>query len=92
MSLEGVKGPLQLVISRKADRDCLTLRVEGTETTVADQLAEGVLAKVEMLQKVIARGQMNPLEVDVLPPGGIERIPRTGKIRKVIDRRHDEPV
>ncbi len=92
MSLDGVAGPLQLVISRKADRDCLTLRIEGTDPSLAERLEQDLVAKVEMLQRVIARGQLNPLEVDVLPPGGIERIPRTGKIRKVIDRRSDEPV
>ncbi|MNT60335.1 hypothetical protein D3C72_1979100 [compost metagenome] len=63
--------------------------MEATETELAEVLANGVMARVEMLRRVIDRGQMNPLAVDVLPPGGIERVARTGKIRKVIDRRHD---
>lgn len=89
MRVDGVKGPLQLEITRRDDRDCLTLRIEATEARLADVLAEGVTSRVDMLRRVIERGQLNPLVVDVLPPGGIERIPRTGKIRKVIDRRHD---
>ncbi|MNX30639.1 Phenylacetate-coenzyme A ligase [compost metagenome] len=89
MRVDGMKGPLQLVITRHADRDRLTLRVEAEESHMGDLLAEGVTARVEMLRRIIDRGQLNPLVVDVLPPGGIERIPRTGKIRKVIDRRHD---
>lgn len=89
MSLDGLKGPMQVVLSRQDHRDCLTLRIEAAEALAADWLAEGVVSRVPMLRRIIDRGQLNPLVVDVLPPGGIERIPRTGKIRKVIDRRHD---
>ncbi len=92
MSLDGVQGPLQLVISRHEHRDRLTLRIEASEQGLGDILAAGVVARVDLLRQVIDKGQMSPLVVDVLPPGGIERIPRTGKIRKVIDRRNDEPV
>jgi phenylacetate-coenzyme A ligase PaaK-like adenylate-forming protein len=87
MSIEGVSGPLQLVLSRHENRDLLTLRIEGEEPQLSGILAQGVVAKVEMLRRVIDKGQLNPLVVDVLPVGGIERVPRTGKIRKVIDRR-----
>lgn len=87
MSVAGVSGPLQLVLSRQSNRDLLTLRIEGADPRLGDVLAQGVVAKVEMLRRVIDKGQLNPLVVDVLPAGGIERVARTGKIRKVIDRR-----
>jgi phenylacetate-coenzyme A ligase PaaK-like adenylate-forming protein len=89
MSLDALKGPLQLELSRHENRDRLTLRVESTDPSLASLLAEGLVAKVDMLRRILERGQLNPLAVDVLPPGGIARVPRTGKIRKVIDRRHD---
>ncbi len=89
LAVDGVNAPLQLVLSRAENRDRLTLRIEASEPRLADALAEGLLARVDMLRRIIDRGQLNPLAVEVLPPGGIERLPRTGKIRNVIDRRND---
>lgn len=87
MAQEGLSGPLQLVVTRRDDRDLLTLRVESPLPDLARVLAEGVTARLEPLRRIISRGQLNPLEVEVLPPGGIARVARTGKIRQVVDRR-----
>lgn len=92
LSLDGVRGPLQVLITRELDRDCLTLRLEGVHPALAEGIVGHVLTKVEMLRRVIERGQMSPLKIELLPPGGIERIARTGKIRSVIDRRLHDPV
>ena len=45
------------------------------------------VADIAALRRVIEAGQLNPLAVELVSPGGIERIQRTGKIRRVIDRR-----
>jgi phenylacetate-coenzyme A ligase PaaK-like adenylate-forming protein len=84
----------QVVIDKKGHRDTLAIRVEVKDAAalarggeLADLLWREVEGHCEDLHESVRMKWLDKPVIDVLKPNAIERIQRTGKIRKVIDKR-----
>ncbi len=84
----------QVVIDKKGHRDMLKIRVEVKTTGAlakAGELAELLWGEIEGhcadLHESVRMKWLDKPEIEVLKPNSIERIQRTGKIRRVIDKR-----
>ena len=84
----------QAVIDKKGHRDTLTVRVEVKDGAdlprsgeLSDQLWREIAGHCEDLQESVRMKWLAKPGIEVLKPNAIERIQRTGKIRKVIDKR-----
>jgi phenylacetate-coenzyme A ligase PaaK-like adenylate-forming protein len=84
----------QAIIDKKGHRDTLKLRVEVKDEAalarageLADLLWREVESHCEDLHESVRMKWLDKPEIEVLKPNSIERIQRTGKIRKVIDKR-----
>lgn len=90
----GLTFNFQVVIEKKGHRDALTVRVEAGEagllksaSAVRDNLWEQLQSHCEDLKESVKMGWLERPGIEILRPGAIERVQRTGKIRRVIDRR-----
>ncbi|MBI3549755.1 MAG: AMP-binding protein [Elusimicrobia bacterium] len=93
-STAGLSLFYQAVADRARGSDRLTVRVErdGAATaesvgTLVERLSERLLACSAELRDSVKRGWLPAPRVEVLSRGGIPRIARTGKIRRVVDLR-----
>lgn len=91
--VEGLSTIFQLKAHYEDVKEILTVRVETLETKGdIDKLARLTRATLldhdPELDLVIREGWLKDVQVEILPPGGIPRNPRTGKIRKVVDERN----
>ena len=84
----------QVVIDKKGHKDTLKLRVEVKDPAAlarAGELGDLLWRAIEKhcadLHESVRMRWLDKPEIEVLKPGAIERIQRTGKIRRVIDRR-----
>lgn len=84
----------QVLIDKKGHRDTLKIRAEVKDVAalarageLADLLWRAVEAHCEDLHESVRMKWLDKPEIEVLKPNAIERIQRTGKIRKVIDKR-----
>ncbi|OGR69169.1 MAG: hypothetical protein A2081_05295 [Elusimicrobia bacterium GWC2_61_19] len=84
----------QVVIDKKGHRDTLAIRAEVKDAAalarggeLADLLWRQIEAHCEDLHESVRMKWLDKPLIDVLKPNAIERIQRTGKIRKVIDKR-----
>ena len=84
----------QAVIDKKGHRDTLKFRVEVKDEAalarageLADLLWREIEGHCEDLHESVRMKWLDKPEIEVLKPNAIERIQRTGKIRKVIDKR-----
>jgi phenylacetate-coenzyme A ligase PaaK-like adenylate-forming protein len=84
----------QAVIGKKGHRDTLAIRVEVKDPAalarageLADLLWREISRHCEDLQESVRLKWLDKPVIEVLKPNTIERIQRTGKIRKVLDRR-----
>ncbi|MBI4860219.1 MAG: AMP-binding protein [Candidatus Riflebacteria bacterium] len=83
----------QLEARGTGGREVLTLRVELARTggrglkALARKVELSVLDSCEDLRMSVAKGWLGKLSIELLPPGGIPRVPRTRKVRQVVDLR-----
>ena len=84
----------QVVIAKKGHRDTLTIRVEVKDPDalarsgeLADLLWREIETHCEDLHESVRMKWLDKPVIEVLKPNTIERVLRTGKIRKVIDKR-----
>jgi len=84
----------QAVIGKKGHRDTLAIRVEVKDPAalarsgeLADLLWREISRHCEDLQESVRMKWLDKPAIEVLKPGSIERVQRTGKIRKVLDKR-----
>lgn len=84
----------QVVIGKKGHRDTLAIRVEVKDPAalarageLADLLWREISRHCEDLQESVRMKWLDKPSIEVLKPGSIERVQRTGKIRKVLDKR-----
>ncbi|MBI6545514.1 MAG: AMP-binding protein, partial [Cyanobacteria bacterium NC_groundwater_1444_Ag_S-0.65um_54_12] len=88
----------QLEVRRDEQLDHLLVKVELCDTRPdilageesakrVEQLRRQLLDTLTDLRKSLNQGMLGSLEIDILPPGGLERLQRSGKIRHIIDRR-----
>lgn len=84
----------QVVIDKKGHRDTLRLRAEVKDPAAlarAGELGDLLWRSIEKhcadLHESVRMKWLDKPEIEVLKPGAIERVQRTGKIRRVVDRR-----
>ncbi|OGR80174.1 MAG: hypothetical protein A2X32_05905 [Elusimicrobia bacterium GWC2_64_44] len=84
----------QVVIAKKGHKDTLAIRVELKDPAaiarageLGDLLWRELERHCEDLHDSVRMKWLDRPEMEVLKPGSLERIQRTGKIRKVIDKR-----
>lgn len=90
----GLSSMIQLETGVADNRDRLTLRAElvgadaGADTeALAALLEKSVLASVPVFAEAYHKGLLADLSFEVLPAGGLPRLERTGKVRRIIDTR-----
>ncbi len=84
----------QVVITKKGHRDALTIRAEvqdGAALARSGELGDLLWRELERhcedLHESVRMKWLDKPAIEVLKPGSIERVQRTGKIRRVLDRR-----
>jgi phenylacetate-coenzyme A ligase PaaK-like adenylate-forming protein len=84
----------QVVIEKNGHRDMLKVRVEVKEVSALSRalkleqlLWDEIKCNCEDLRESVRLKWLDKPAIEVLKPNAIERIQRTGKIRKVIDKR-----
>ena len=83
----------QLVAEVKNNKDQLIVKVETLDEDIkkygfsAMELKRAIYEKSKELRALYREGLINDIIIEIVPPGGIERNPRTGKIRLVVDKR-----
>ncbi|MEW6012705.1 MAG: acyl-CoA reductase [Elusimicrobiota bacterium] len=81
----------QIVIYKKGARDFIEIMVEskkGVEDLKAEEkLYNSIMENCEDLRESVKMGWIDKPAIKILPPDSIERIKRTGKIKRVIDKR-----
>jgi len=93
-SVPGLSLNFQAELCNSGHRDVLRLKVERRRDckTDAAQLAQALQKSLrrncEDLAYVLEHRWIEDPEIVILPSGGIERLARTGKIKKVVDLRH----
>ncbi|MBN2437967.1 MAG: AMP-binding protein [Deltaproteobacteria bacterium] len=91
----GLSPHFQIIARLEEHRDQMLVRVEraadadpSADGERVEQLIRRLLAESKDLNAMIRGGLAAPAKVDILPPGGIERNSKTGKIRLTVDERH----
>ena len=91
--IPGLSEHFQMVARLAGHLDQLLVRVERLpgaavdDTAVADALRARLDEGSKELRAMRERGLMAEVAVEVLPPGGLPRNPRTGKIPLIVDER-----
>lgn len=94
-AVPGLSPHFQMVARLEEHRDQLLVRVEraadadpASDEAAVELVTRRLLAESKELKAVIDGGLAAPAKVEILPPGGITRNPKTGKIRLTVDDRH----
>lgn len=82
----------QIIIYKKKNRDYLEIIVEYKKNVkdfrnVIKRLQDEILKNCEDLRESINMGLIDMPDIKIVPPNTIERIKRTGKIKRVVDKR-----
>lgn len=80
-----LSSAIQLVKSRHERKDQLTIRVEATGHVPAERITDALATAKPDLGKLLAGDYLHPIRYELLPPGGLPRLPVTGKLKRVID-------
>ena len=86
----GLSCDFQVQGRKAGPQDVLRLRVETSRRPspgLRERLLENVRARCADLAESLERGWLAEPELELLPPGAIARVARTGKIRRVVDLR-----
>jgi len=84
----------QMLVDHEAHRDRLLLRL-ASDTTAQQRgaldadIVAALLAARPMLADLLGQDMIHPLAVEWVPLGGLEYNERSGKLKRVIDRRHE---
>ncbi len=82
--LAGLSGSMQLV----GEGETIRVRIEQVEAgTSPDRVRARLLQRIPVLEKRLEEGLLEALEIELCPPGSLERNPRSGKLVRVVDRR-----
>ncbi len=91
--VEELSEYFQMIADLDGFRDILIIKAEKKEnfsendSIIAKKLEEKVYKHCKEIKTVVEKGLAAPLKVEILPPGTIERNPKTGKIKISIDKR-----
>jgi phenylacetate-coenzyme A ligase PaaK-like adenylate-forming protein len=86
-----LSGAFQVRVEGLEERAKVTFRIEaaasgGTDPALAERVRGSILETARAYRDP-RNWAMEDLIVEILPPGTIDRVPRTGKIRRIDDRR-----
>ena len=85
----------QLLVEHAEQRDRLVLRIASdaqaaAREAAAPRLIAALHAERPMLGELLDQAMIHPLAIEWAPLGALEINPRSGKLRRVIDRRHEQ--
>ncbi len=84
----------QIEASHRGNKDVLSIRTEsrgrlpGDLSALKDKIRTVLLEKNPELSEALREGWLGELSIEIVEPGSIPRIRRTGKIKKVVDLRN----
>jgi phenylacetate-CoA ligase len=89
----GLSPVFQMIARFDGVADQLLVRAEregpsDDDAALAERLAERLRTGTKELKTMIERKLIGEIKVEVVPPGGLPRNPRTGKVRLVIEERN----
>ncbi|WP_022671050.1 acyl-CoA reductase [Hippea alviniae] len=90
--VEGLSKHFQIIAEVENRKDTLKVIVETVDEKPYDKKREEMLRKIiyensKELRILHNKGFINDVVVKIVPPNSIERNPRTGKIRLIVDKR-----
>jgi phenylacetate-coenzyme A ligase PaaK-like adenylate-forming protein len=82
---------LQLRISASGAAEKLEIKIESTEKLDTREVIDTILTRLRekndaFLGEFLSKGSLK-LNMEVLPPGALERVEKTGKVRRIVDLR-----
>ncbi len=85
----------QMLVDHADHRDRLTLRLASEASAATRSAVEGALtaalhAARPMLDDLLRQDMIHPLHIEWVALGALEINPRSGKLKRVIDRRHEQ--
>lgn len=92
-SVKELSPNFQVIVDKKGAKDVIEIVIESAKYKDADRfiprLRESLLANSQDLAESVKLGWIDLPTIRIVPPQTIERINRTGKIKRVVDRRID---
>ncbi len=91
--VDGLSNHFQLIAEILDKKDRLRVKVEAMSDNesrykeMAEKLKKAIYDKSKELRALFDRGLINDVAVEIVKPNEIERNPRTGKIRLIVDKR-----
>lgn len=89
-SLEGVSHLFQIIANSVGTKDTLLIRVESpdnSECNLKNTIREAIVRDNYELVEALREGWLDSINVELVPPNGLPRIARTGKIKQLVDMR-----
>ncbi len=92
--VEGLSNHFQLIAEILDKKDRLRVKVEALSDSknsykeMAEKLKKAIYDKSKELKTMFDEGLINDIAVEIVKPNGLERNPRTGKIRLIVDERY----
>ena len=92
-SVKGISENFQMVAKLDGHVDLLLVRVErlddnpSNDDRLKKELTEAIYKYSKELKEMVRQNFAKEVAVEILPPNGIERNPKTGKIRLTVDLR-----
>ncbi|MFK0292440.1 acyl-CoA reductase [Streptomyces sp. NPDC090442] len=83
----GYRGELQLILTSQADREQLTVRLDGAYAPDPEAARTALLAHIPELGSAVGPEALLDCAVETATTSAFERTPTSGKLRTVIDRR-----
>jgi phenylacetate-CoA ligase len=88
----GLSPVFQMIARFDGAADQLVVRVErdgppGGDAALAGRLAQHLRSSTKELKTFLERKLIGGIAVEILPPGGLPRNPRTGKVRLTVEER-----
>ena len=95
-AVDGLSGQVQVIVQNQDGTEKLTLKAEASgaaaaelRAKLAEQFVDAFLEQEEDVRAAVNMGWLEKPEAEVLEPGHLPRVARTGKVRRVIDERKD---
>ena len=92
--VDGLSNHFQLIAEILDKKDRLRVKVEALSDNeksykeMAKKLKKALYDKSKELKTMFDEGLINDIAVEIVKPNGLERNPRTGKIRLIVDERN----
>ena len=95
-AVDGLSGQVQVIVQNQDGTEKLTLKAEASSAAaselrakLAEQFVEAFLEQEEDVRAAVDMGWLERPKAEILEPGHLPRVARTGKVRRVVDERKD---